>query len=207
MIYSETMQRAVHLAVATHEVNQKRTRKGKDIAYITHPLTVGLILARANADEDTVVAGILHDTIEDSAPAFRVTGAMIESLFGSAVASLVESVTERPKTNDWQARKMDALLRVASYSRESVLIKSADILANDWELINDVRAEGDGVFDRFNGPKQERLDHQHRMIEALLKRWPASPLAGDLRALAAALSEIDADQPLVAPSPPNQIGV
>jgi (p)ppGpp synthase/HD superfamily hydrolase len=58
----------IRFSIKTHEVCQKQTRKGKDIPYITHPLIVGLILARAGAGEEVVIAGILHDTIEDSTP-------------------------------------------------------------------------------------------------------------------------------------------
>ncbi len=42
---------AIRFSIRTHEVFQKQKRKGKDIAYINHPLTVGVILARAGATE------------------------------------------------------------------------------------------------------------------------------------------------------------
>jgi len=40
------IQKAIKFAVKTHEVYQKQARKGKDVSYITHPLTVGLILSQ-----------------------------------------------------------------------------------------------------------------------------------------------------------------
>ncbi len=66
MIYTQKIQHAIRFAIKTHEGYQKQKRKGKDVPYITHPLTVGLILAKAGANEDVIIAGILHDTIEDS---------------------------------------------------------------------------------------------------------------------------------------------
>ena len=60
------MPSAIRFMVKTHEVYQKQKRKGKDVTYISHPLTVGLILARAGAPGDGIIAGILHTTIEDS---------------------------------------------------------------------------------------------------------------------------------------------
>lgn len=77
MIFTPAIKKAIFFSVKTHEVYQKQKRKGKDIAYITHPLTVGLILARANAPEDVVIAGILHDTIEDSVDNKKVTREML----------------------------------------------------------------------------------------------------------------------------------
>jgi (p)ppGpp synthase/HD superfamily hydrolase len=44
MVNIQKIQKAIKFAVKTHEVYQKQTRKGKDVSYITHPLTVGLIL-------------------------------------------------------------------------------------------------------------------------------------------------------------------
>ena len=68
MIYTKKIKDAIKFSIKTHEVYQKQKRKGKDIPYITHPLTVGLILARAGAWPHIIAGGILHDTIEDSVP-------------------------------------------------------------------------------------------------------------------------------------------
>ena len=187
MIYTESIRSALQVSIEVHEVSQQQKRKGKSIPYITHPLTVGLILARSGANEETIVAGILHDTIEDSTNVLPVTTETLTARFGSSVATLVDSVTESCKEQVWHDRKNQALKRVATYPHESVLIKSADVISNDWELLDDFHKEGNSVFDRFNVSKADRLLQQHRMIEALLQQWPESPLAGDLRAVSIAL--------------------
>jgi len=66
MIYTAKIRQAIRFAIKTHEVYQKQKRKGKDVGYISHPLTVGVVLAKAGASENVIVAGVLHDTIEDS---------------------------------------------------------------------------------------------------------------------------------------------
>ena len=187
MINSKGIRDAILLAIKAHETDQQQKRKGKDIPYITHPLSVALILARAGADEDTIAAGILHDTIEDSADEHRVTAEFLGERFGESVAQLVESVTKPSQPDDAGERMRIVIASVASYSQRSVLIKSADVLANDWELLQDFEADGDTVFDRFNSSKTDKLDREHLLIEALLARWPASPLAVDLRAVKNAL--------------------
>jgi len=88
------IQKAIKFATKTHEVYQKQKRKGKDIPYITHPLSAGIILAYAGADADVVCAGILHDTVEDSIEEKKVSGEMLEQRFGERVASLVLDVDE-----------------------------------------------------------------------------------------------------------------
>ena len=99
------IQRAIKFAVKTHEVYQKQKRKGKDVSYIIHPLAVGILLARVGANDDTVCAGILHDTIEDSVPEKKVTFEMLEERFGASVAQMVLDVTETDKSLPWEERK------------------------------------------------------------------------------------------------------
>ncbi len=179
--YPEKVQKAVRFALKTHEVDQKQKRKGKDIPYITHPLTVGLILARAGADEDVVIAGILHDTIEDSAPEKRVSSEMIVERFGENVAELVASVTEFHKDLPWEERKREALAHIDGFSSGSLLVKSADVLANLCELADDLDQHGEAVWERFHAPRERILENAYAVMAAILARWPESPLAGDLR--------------------------
>src|SRR4051812_30437584 len=112
MKYTQKIKDAIHFSIKTHEIHQKQKRKGKDVAYITHPLTVGLILARVGATEDLIAAGLLHDTIEDSHPAMKVTPEKLRKWFGKGVARLVESVTESDVKQSWQDRKKEMHERI-----------------------------------------------------------------------------------------------
>lgn len=180
MIFTPKIRAAIRFSIQTHEIDQKQKRKNKDVAYITHPLTVGLMLARAGAGEDAIVAGILHDTIEDSVPKKKVTREAVRELFGEEVAVLVESVSENTKLS-WEERKAEAEARIAAYSHDSLLIKSADLISNGTELMDDLREFGEKIFKNFDRPKEVRNDHYLRMIDVVLARWPESPLAEDLR--------------------------
>ncbi len=78
---------AIEFAAVKHR-NQKR--KGTDIPYIVHPMEVYGILAASGCDEETLIGGILHDTLE-------YTDTDIEeliNLFGQTVAQLVVSESE-----------------------------------------------------------------------------------------------------------------
>jgi (p)ppGpp synthase/HD superfamily hydrolase len=190
MIYTQKIQKAIKFAAKTHNHYQQQTRKGKVIPYITHPLTVSIILLLAKAKEDVVVAGILHDTIEDSADNKKVTPAMIEERFGKSVKEIVLSVTEVNKNLPWAERKTTALEHIQHFSQDSVLVKSADVLSNGTELVDDYRKEGKEVFKRFKASISNTLANYARVISALLKRWPKSPLAKDLKLLAKELKDI-----------------
>lgn len=191
MIFTPTIKKAIKFSLKTHEVYQKQKRKGKDIPYITHPLTVGLILARAGASEDVVVAGILHDTIEDSISEKKVSRAMLVERFGDNVAELVLRMTEQNKKLSWEARKKIALENIQTFSQESLLVKSADIISNISELIEDYKNNGEDVWERFNATKEKILEHNYSLIYNILKQWPNSPLAEDLHQLTDELIKIE----------------
>lgn len=190
MVYSQKLKNAIKFAIKTHEVYQKQTRKGKDIAYITHPLTVGIILASAGAGEDVVAAGILHDTIEDSTPEKKVTFEMLSDRFGEKVAELVLSVSESDKKETWEERKSEALQHIEGFSHESLLVKSADVISNGLELLDDHARHGEEVFSRFNAPKEKMIENQLRIISAVLEKWEENPLAEDLQNLAVNIKKI-----------------
>ena len=63
--------------------------------YITHPLNVAYILAEMHADRDTVCAGLLHDTLEDT----NATKEDIADIFNKNIANLVDGVTKLSKMN------------------------------------------------------------------------------------------------------------
>jgi (p)ppGpp synthase/HD superfamily hydrolase len=192
MIYNQKIQKAIRFAVKTHEVYQKQKRKGKDIPYIVHPFTVGLILARAGAGEDVIIAGILHDTIEDSHKDHKVTKGMIAERFGAEVAELVDSVTEHHKELSWEERKQEALEHVKFFSHDSLLLKSADIIANATEILEDYRRDGDKTFERFNAPKDRILQNYDSVIGAILAKWPENPLHTDLCDIRSTFVSLDA---------------
>lgn len=186
--------RAIKFATKTHEVYQKQKRKGKDISYIVHPLAVGLLLSQAGADEDVVIAGILHDTIEDSVETKKVSIEMISERFGESVAELVLSVTETDRELPWDERKKQAIEHINDFSNASVLLKSADVIANNMELIDDYVRDKDKVFERFNADKIELLKNSLRVISALFMKWPENPLRSDLRFIADQLQMMGATE-------------
>ena len=153
MIYTQRMKDAIVFSIKTHEIHRKQKRKGKDIPYITHPLTVGIILAHAGASEDVIIAGLLHDTIEDSSPEKKVTKAMIREHFGEHVAELVDSVTEQDQSRSWGESKQEALAHIQVLSHDALMVKMGDTLSNVSELMDDHFRDGDATFDRFHASK------------------------------------------------------
>lgn len=180
MIYTPNIQKAIEFAIKVHEIDMKQKRKGKDVPYITHPFTVALILAKAGAKEEVIIAGILHDTVEDSNDGNKITKEIISENFGEEVASLVMSVTENEKALSWEERKAEALGHIKNFSNDSVLVKSADIISNVSEIRYDYEKDGDKMFERFHKSKEETLENYSLVARELISRYGDSPLREDL---------------------------
>ncbi|PIQ73052.1 hypothetical protein COV58_04605 [Candidatus Roizmanbacteria bacterium CG11_big_fil_rev_8_21_14_0_20_36_8] len=178
MIFTPLIHKSITFATKVH-LTQKR--KGKDIPYITHPLTVALILSRVTPDENIICAGILHDTIEDCVPYGSVTKEFLEKEFNGRIAQMVNDVTEQDKTLPWSERKMAALSHIKDMNHDSLLVKSADVLHNLVELNENIKTQGDEVFESFNASKEDTILRYKKLIGALEKTWADNPLLGDLK--------------------------
>ncbi len=195
-VLNEFLQRAVALAIQTHEIDQKQKRKGKDVPYVVHPLMVGLILAKAGAHDAIIAAGILHDTIEDSVPEKKVTSEMMRRNFGLVVAGAVDDVTEKNKQLPWKERKLEVLEHIRTLQGPSLWVKTADTISNVSDLLRDYEIDHDSAFSHFNASKEDILGNYRSVIDALLERCGGAaenPMIMDLRALADALKRITTD--------------
>jgi len=171
-IMNDYFREAIRFAIKTHEVYQKQKRKGKDIPYITHPLSVGLVLAMARANNYVIVAGILHDTIEDSISEKKVTKQMLEDRFGSHVAQIVDEVSEQDKSKPWFERKLEAIAHIKTMSLNALWVKTADTICNLSELVDDFNKDGADIFSRFNAPTPtDFLTMNQQVVHALIERW------------------------------------
>ncbi|MCL1078630.1 guanosine-3',5'-bis(diphosphate) 3'-diphosphatase [Parashewanella spongiae] len=95
--------------------------------YITHPVAVAIILAEMRLDHETVMAAILHDTIEDT----EITKEHLTDLFGADVAELVEGVSKLDKLKfrdkkEAQAENFRKMMLAMTQDIRVILIKLAD---------------------------------------------------------------------------------
>ena len=123
----EIIRKAYSYAEELHK-GQKRQSGEK---YITHPLNVAYILADMHADRDTVCAGLLHDTLEDTS----ITKEDIASIFNKDIANLVDGVTKISKMNfsskqDQNLANTRKIITSITEDVRIIIIKLADRLHN-----------------------------------------------------------------------------
>ena len=124
---TDLLTRAYEFALSAH-VGQKRLT-GND--YITHPLSVAMLLAELQMDDSTLAAAILHDVVEDTGYDL----AEVREAFGEEIASLVDGVTKLRQISfdthrEHQAENLRRMLLAMTKDLRVILIKLADRLHN-----------------------------------------------------------------------------
>lgn len=154
--YSDRVNHALAFAAKHHD---QQVRKGTRLPYLTHPANVAIILTRYGCDEVTVVAGILHDVIEDCVTK-DYTRDMLEqriaSKFGADVLDTVLAVTHRKHDENGdefssEEVRHDYLERLAAASERARWVCAADKLHNANSLLSDLQRtiEPATVWSRF----------------------------------------------------------
>ena len=159
MAYTQALDTAIQLAAHLHR-NQTRN-DNNHTPYISHLMSVAMLLQSVQADEDTIVAGLMHDSLED------VPGYTYEKLVTDTnvrVAEIVRHVTEpldaNKKTDEqlpWLSRKERYLEVLRSGDRESAMVSAADKIHNTESFIRDVTREGELFSRRFGSSVRNRV--------------------------------------------------
>jgi len=153
---------AIYFATKAH-TGQKR-KSEPEVDMIFHPFTVGMILQRAGANTNTVIAGILHDVIEDTI--FNLED--VQNEFGKEIAQTVFEVSEN-KDLHWKERKIDAINKIKTASLEGKLVECADKIHNLETLYALLQERGEKIWDTFNKPKEEQKWYYTNMYQAVIE--------------------------------------
>lgn len=154
---------AIIFATLKHR-NQKR--KGTDIPYIVHPMEVMQILTDMGCSENVIIAGILHDTLEDT----DTKPEEIEKEFGKEVLAIVQTESE-DKSKTWKERKQHTIDCLKNDSPETKLVCFADKFSNIRSMYADLQEKGAELWERFNAPKSD-IEWYYRSIADALKDTP-----------------------------------
>ena len=166
-MYSERVERAIRLALSAHAGQMRKA--DPQIPYATHPLHVALMVQEAGGQEDGVIAGLLHDLLEDT----DVTPEDLEYEFGARVNAIVQEVSE-DKSLPWRVRKARMVERLRSASPEACLVAAADKIHNLETLVEAHKRAGPGIWKAFRGKPEETMRFNKDVFEALRGRIPLS---------------------------------
>jgi (p)ppGpp synthase/HD superfamily hydrolase len=146
--------RAILFALEKHRT---QIRKGSGIPYATHLMSVASLVAEFGGDEEQMIAGLLHDSMEDQG----VQEEEIVSLFGTRVAKIVVActdTTEDPKP-PWKPRKVAYIEAIRHHDSDIKLVSACDKLHNATSIVRDLNNPGVGelIWKRFSASKEQSI--------------------------------------------------
>lgn len=166
---SPAFDRAAQFAIDKH---REQRRKGTSVPYVTHLFAVAALVGEHGGDEEQMIAGLLHDSIEDQG----VTEAELVDAFGPRVARIVVACTDSHETPKppWKARKTAYLGELRDKPSDVKLVSACDKLHNARSIARDLAdpSVGAGVWSRFTAPRDETLWYYRSLVDALRQGFP-----------------------------------
>jgi (p)ppGpp synthase/HD superfamily hydrolase len=194
--YSDRINHAFAFAAKHHD---QQVRKGTRLPYLTHPANVAIILTRYGCPEETVVAGILHDVVEDCVRDGWTREMLEERIggkFGASVLSTVLAVTHRRTDDDGvdlshDDRKTDYLERLALASEDALWVCAADKVHNANSIVSDLRRTSfpETVWGRFSVGRDGTIRWYQRVADRLRELNFTAPIVDELAAAAEELQQ------------------
>jgi (p)ppGpp synthase/HD superfamily hydrolase len=195
--YSDVINHALAFSAKHHD---RQVRKGTKLPYLTHPANVAVILTRYGCDIETVVAGILHDVVEDCVRD-GYTREMLEQRigdkFGGKVLDTVLAVTYRRHDDDGvelsaEDRRADYLERLSEASEEARWVCAADKIHNASSMLADLRRtiDPETVWSRFSGGKAATARWYRQVYDRLSELGFNAPIMAELADVSSELQKL-----------------
>ncbi len=194
--YSDRINHAFAFAAKHHD---QQVRKGTRLPYLTHPANVAIILTRYGCPEETVVAGILHDVVEDCVRDGWTRDMLEERIgrkFGASVLATVLAVTHRRTDDDGvdlshEDRKTDYLERLALANEDALWVCAADKVHNANSILSDLRRTSfpETVWGRFSVGREGTIRWYQRVADRLRELNFNAPIVDELAAAAEELQQ------------------
>mgnify|MGYP003394112701 CR=1 FL=1 len=155
MSYSYAVEQAIRAVSVLHK---DQVRKGSvPYPYVTHLFAVALIVSDYTDDEDTIVASLLHDTLDDT----DYTEKELEDDFGGAVMEIVRSLTQPPlKTPDKAGRteqRKQYLKQLKTASERALLIVAGDKIHTMRSVVEEYYEDHSGFIAEFGTEIEDQL--------------------------------------------------
>jgi (p)ppGpp synthase/HD superfamily hydrolase len=161
--------------------HHNQVRKGGDIPYVGHLLSVAGLVINDGGSETQAIAALLHDTVEDAGgPA---TLDEIKKNFGDDVARIVDECSDtdvEPKP-PWRDRKQAYVTHLADVGQDTLLVSVADKFDNARSMLRDYHEHGQQLWQRFTvKDPHDHLWYYGELLKAYRARGATSWMVDEL---------------------------
>ena len=158
------------------EIHQDQPRRAEDFPYVAHPYAVAIMLSTYTQNEDIIVAGLLHDVLEDVDPTIY-SGEDICRDFSHVICHIVQEVSVLETAHrrsvlklSWRSRKLKYLAQLKTASPEALIICAADKIHFLQSIMTSYSQQGDELWAKFNALPEERLWFCQEILQILQNR-------------------------------------
>lgn len=153
---------AKEFAINAHKGQVRKASPAQ--SYIVHPIRVAEILESYGYDDNVVAAGFLHDVVEDTNYSLKD----IENIFGSDIASIVDSVSEIDKNLSWEERKQKMIDTIKSKPFRNKLVACSDKIDNIESLTELLKEKGMAIFSLFKRSYDKQIWYYKNIYQSLI---------------------------------------
>ena len=197
--YSDRINHAFAFAAKHHD---REVRKGTRLPYLTHPANVAIILTRYDQDEETVVAGILHNVIDDCVRAGwghielddRIGEKFGAEMLATALAVVARKLDDEGNDLDKEEQRADQLMRIRSASERSRWLLSADLVHNGSTILADLRrtVDAEATWSRLAHGRVGTIRWYRAVYDRLIEVGFSGGILAELRSVVEALESYGA---------------
>jgi (p)ppGpp synthase/HD superfamily hydrolase len=174
------------------EVHAHQRRKATQIPYLAHVMAVSALVMENGGDEDSAIAGLLHDAVEDSDDGEAMLE-QIRSRFGERVARIVDECSDtraipgRDKPA-WKERKEAYLRGLLTADPDTLRVSACDKLHNSRAIVADLNVVGLALFERFSSKDGADQIWYYQTLSDIYSRLLPGPLADSVRRVTARMT-------------------
>ena len=174
-MYSPRVEHAVTTMLEAHGVARRKAGKSFQAS---HALSVAMIVSDYGFDEDTVVAALLHDTLEDT----ELNPDIIQSRFGTPLLDIVRDVSEPPRPRTWRDRKRVYIAQIRDSPRQGAwAVAAADKIHNLSKMTQGLYDQGETYIRPFTAPVEDMIWYHETVLTTLQDNWTHAILTEQTR--------------------------
>lgn len=182
MKWSPLIDRAIEIAAKQH--GEQKRRNGVT-PYIVHPFTVAWMVSEYTDNENTIIAALLHDVVEDT------DGYGLKEIskdFGAEVAMVVGKMSKNVNVPNkegltWWQVKEKHYQKLRGVDEEILLIRIMDHIHNAATMVEELKKEGESFWKKFHGTKEEKYQWELMNYELFVNRQLPEKLCSKFRKL------------------------